>query len=212
LLPNYQTFYVRTDGSELDLKHGKYAMIDTTDTEPVHGELFVVQHRAASVGGGSCRLPRPCPDQLPGLQRVFWTGDLRGNRKAGTVDGLKLFEGLSDGPYQPEDLRGELVGRVVGYAPSPLGNQLAAARGWIDEHAGNAAFDATEYIEVLLAAGYTVRAIVDRDGREFLLELVPDHACRATSGRGDRHVGLGRAGEGLHGDRRGDGTSASAAA
>lgn len=58
-----------------------------------------------------------------------------------------MFAGLSDGPYQTEYLRSKLIGRVVGVASSPLGGLLEPSAGWLNEAAGNAAFDPAEYIE-----------------------------------------------------------------
>lgn len=41
--------------------------------------------------------------------------------------------GLSDRPYVGEKLQAKLIGRVVGFARSPIGNQLAAASDYDDD-------------------------------------------------------------------------------
>jgi hypothetical protein len=55
--------------------------------------------------------------------------DLAGFRQVETMVDLRLgsipvFIGLSDGPYNPKALRRKLLGRVVGYSETALGDLL----------------------------------------------------------------------------------------
>jgi hypothetical protein len=88
------------------------------------------------------------------------------------VQAIPVFAGLSDGPYRTEHLESKLIGRVVGVAPSPLG--LAPAAGWENEEAGNAAFDAAEYIGVLLAADYKPYVFPEQQTRLGLWRAYPE--------------------------------------
>lgn len=178
LPPNHQTFFIRDDASDPHLKQSEYAVVDTTDTELLHGELYVIQgssgarrRNVVQLTTTLCQITERGPEQP-----VWWTKDLRGFRNTGTsaLDGIPLYAGLSDGPYDGANLRSRLIGRVVGYAKSPLGNQLEAAAGWLDEDKGNAAFNPAEYVDALLAAGYRPCVDVDPAGRETYYEMFPE--------------------------------------
>ena len=123
-----------------------------------HGELYVIQSQS---GARRRRIDQArssyCNITGPGAEDtlVWWLSDLRGFRKTDDkVLGVPLHAGLSDGPYLAENLSPRLLGRVVGFAKSPLGGLLAVEAGYENEAAGNAAFDPGEYIDTLIAAGY----------------------------------------------------------
>lgn len=119
LAPNHETFLVVDDGSEPHLRKSEYAVIDTSDREPAHGELYLIQF--------SEHTPRYIKqlkrDYLnitaPGaeLSEVWWVCELRGFRKTTERShGVPIFAGLSEGPYQTANVGKILIGRVVGYA------------------------------------------------------------------------------------------------
>jgi hypothetical protein len=60
--PQHKTFLVREDGSAPHLFVGEYAVIDTTDRELQHGELYIVhsqsgeRHRRIVQAASSCRI------------------------------------------------------------------------------------------------------------------------------------------------------------
>lgn len=151
------TFLITEDGAEPHLRKGEYAVIDTTDRDLQHGELYVVQDGS---GRRSRRLYQARADHLQlgtGTRKslCWWLGDLRGYRRADDQGiGVPVFAGLSDGPYRTQDLQSKLVGRVVGLAFTALGDLLAPEAGFRDEQGGNAAFDAAEYLDVLIATGH----------------------------------------------------------
>jgi hypothetical protein len=149
---------VSEDGSAPHLDVGEYAVIDTTDRELQHGELYLIQYNGherrryiVQVTSSYCNITGPgAEDSL-----VWWTCDLRGFRRTDQkLDGIPVFAGLSDGPLTGAGLRSRLLGRIIGVAHTPLGGLLAQAAGWENEEAGNLAFDPAEYIDALLAAGY----------------------------------------------------------
>jgi hypothetical protein len=157
LPPGHQTFRVREDGSEPHLREGEYAVVDSTDRELQHGELYVIQYeggrRSRHISQATSDHLRIGSDAEPSL--VWFMRDLRGFRRTDeAVEGIPVFAGMSDGPYTTDHLQSKLIGRVVGVAFSTLGDLLAPAAGWENEEEGNAAFDPSEYIETLLGAGY----------------------------------------------------------
>ena len=157
----HSTLLTTEDGAEPHLCKGEFAVVDTTDREPQHGELYVIQYqgherRRRLIQLTSSQLNITGPGAKPSL--VWWCGDLRGWRKTDEkMLGCPVYAGLSDGPYETEHLQEKLIGRVVGVAFTALGNQLAPVAGWEDEEAGNAAFDPVEYLDVLLATGHWPR-------------------------------------------------------
>jgi hypothetical protein len=124
LPPDHATFLVDDDGSEPHLQNGEYAVIDTSDREPAHGEIYLIQfsehsrryikqlkHDYVNITG---------PEAEPSL--VWWVCELRGFRKTHERShGVPIFAGLSEGPYQTANVGKILIGRIVGYARSPLG-------------------------------------------------------------------------------------------
>jgi hypothetical protein len=184
-LPNHcGTFHVADAGSEPHLHIGEYAVVDVLDTEPQHGELYILQNQ------GGCRRRWLCcirEDQgvKNGSYRIgndpsvqyWWAGDLRGFRQTSerVAGSIPVFAGLSDGPYSTEHLRSKLVGRVVGYAVVPMVKVIAPEAGYRDEAAGNAAFDPAEYVDTLLRAGYRLAVCGNRH-----MEYLPERRCTAA--------------------------------
>jgi hypothetical protein len=158
LPPDHKTFRVGDDGSDPHLHEGEYAVIDTTDRELQHGELYVIQYengrRSRHISQATAeRMNTTGEHAEPSL--VWFMRDLRGFRKTNdSMGGIPIFAGLSDGPYRTERLQSKLIGRVVGVAFSALGDLMAPAAGWENEEAGNAAFDPAEYISALLSADF----------------------------------------------------------
>ncbi len=169
LEPKHKTFLVKDDASDPHLRKGEYAVVDITDNDPQHGELYVIQYESGErrreiVQVRSAQLNITSPTAEPSL--VWWVGDLRGYRKANEVafGDIPVFAGLSDGPYQTEYLQSKLLGRVVGVAFTHLGGLIASSAGWLNEATGNAAFDPVEYINTLLATGHKPAVYCDERG------------------------------------------------
>jgi hypothetical protein len=62
---------------------------------------------------------------------VWWVRDLAGWRQVETMadercGSIPVFAGLSDGPYRAQALRRRLLGRLVGYSETALGDLLKA--------------------------------------------------------------------------------------
>jgi hypothetical protein len=176
LPPGYATFLVTDDGSEPHLKPGEYAVIDQSDRELQHGEVYLIQYhsgrrrRYLRVARSSyCNITGPNAEE----SLVWWLNDLRGWRNTGKrVHGVPLFAGLTDGPFLAEALQQHYIaGRVVGFALTSLGNRIEREAGWHNEDAGNAAFDPAEYVNVLIATGH--RPYVYNDS---YFEEMPDNA------------------------------------
>ena len=100
---DHKTFKVTRDGAEPHLNVGEFAVVDTTDREPQHGELYLIQW-----SGGSREIVhvkwRHQNVKAPGRSNfepalVWYVGDLRGFRKIAnaSIGGSKVFVGTSDG-------------------------------------------------------------------------------------------------------------------
>jgi hypothetical protein len=178
LPPAHKTFRVTDDGTSPHLNEREFAVIDTADREPQHGELFLKQEKGHSrrrhivqVTADLCQIKRSGPKSP-----VWWLGDLAGFRRtSASIDGIPLFAGLSDGPYDAAKpyLQTQFIGRVVGYAANSFGHVIAPEAGWENEEEGNAAFDPAEYLDVLIAAGYEPYVQYDRAGRSHYGESFP---------------------------------------
>jgi hypothetical protein len=166
-IDRHKTFLVPDGSYGPLLPRGRFAVVDTTDRELVDGGVYLFQW---NFGERPRRIELVKADRLnitgPGaaLTPVWWVRSLQrpptlkeikaasaAGRKRGTIP---LFGGLSDGPYQTEDLQPKVIGRIVGVASSSLGHLIAPTAGWKNEAEGNAAFDPGEYIDVLLATGH----------------------------------------------------------
>ena len=168
----HRTFSVRDQGSAPHLKESEFAVIDTTDREVQHGELFVIQYRGLErrrciVQARADRLNITGPGAEESL--CWWVSQLRGFRRTDRkVMSFPVYEGLSDGPYRTENLQAQLLGRVVGYARTSLGGLLQQCAGYEREAEGNAAFDASEYLDVLIDTGHKPCVMLDAQGEPGL--------------------------------------------
>lgn len=181
LEPNLKTFRVDDNGSEPHIRFGEYAVVDPTDRDPTHDELFIIQYdggerRRHVVHVRSSYVNITGPGAADTL--VYWVSDLAGFRQVSRSElgGIPVFAGLSDGPYTSEHLKQKLIGRVVGIAKSSLGNLIAPSAGWVNEVEGNAAFDPAEYIDTLLATGCRPWVVIAGDGRQCYGETFPERA------------------------------------
>lgn len=185
LPPDHKTFRVTDDASAPHLQAREFAVVDMTDRELQHGELYLQQ----SQGGERRRsIVQIKTDYLTirkncAAERVWWICCLRGFHRTSetTLDGIPVFHGMSDGPYVAESLQPTLIGRVVGVASSPLGQLLDPAAGWENEKAGNEAFDAKEYLDVLVATGHRPYVMHGRGGKLIYGEMMPE-ACLTAAG------------------------------
>jgi hypothetical protein len=170
------TFLVTEDGAEPHLRRNEYAVIDTTDREPQHGELYLTQSQGGVRRRYIVHATRSFANITgPGAadSEVWWLGDLRGFRQTREeIGNIPIMAGLSDGPLRAENLQSKFIGRVVGVALSPLGGLIAEEAGYHDEIGGNAAFDASQYLDTLIRAGYRPHLF---NGHYF--ETLPEKRC-----------------------------------
>jgi len=104
-------FPVMDDRSYPHLRLGEIAVVDTTDREPQHGEVFVIQWSSG----------RRCITQLlnrgvhfSDSQDDWWTSPLTQRQSIPVMGELRMV----DGPRSKEGMRKSLVGRVVGLVQS----------------------------------------------------------------------------------------------
>lgn len=172
-----KTFLVENDDSAPFLKKGQYAVVDTSDREPEHDEVFLMdssygerRRRLVLVTSSYEQMTRRGPKRC-----VWWTKSVAGWRRVGTTNGVPTFAGLSDGPYYSDGLKEDIVGKVVGVAFAPLGRLLPRSRGWEDEEKNNAKFKPADYIDALHRAGYQIYAVLKPDGTlDGWVETFPD--------------------------------------
>lgn len=131
----HMTFLVTEGGAEPHLRVGEYAVIDCTDRNPQHGELYLIQsnygERRRYLQQASRCFMVISSSGLP--EKVWWLRDMRGWRQTDVMaDGVPIFSGLSDGPMKKKGLRKKIAGRVVGYAMWCLGDELEACAGFED--------------------------------------------------------------------------------
>ncbi len=163
---NHKTIRVDDDGAAPHLSEDEFAVIDTTDREPQHGELYVIEYSTnrsiVQARSSYCNITGPgAEDTL-----VWWVRALRGFRKTNKqFDGVPLYAGMTSGPYEADGFKAMLLGRVVGYAYSPLGGLVEALK--------PRTFTEAEYIEAARKMGFVPRR--DEDGR---LHFVPGDGQR----------------------------------
>ncbi|MDB5599354.1 MAG: hypothetical protein JWN71_1398 [Xanthobacteraceae bacterium] len=170
LTPEQKTFRVTNDGSAPHLIKGEYAVVDTADRELQHGELYLIQWDS---GERSRTIAQVQSDHQnitgPGAAKslAWWVCDLAGLRKTDEVtrEGIHVFAGLSDGPYETVPLQSKIIGRIVGVATTRLGALLAPAAGYENEEVGNLAFDPAEYVDVMIATGHEPFVMLDAKGK-----------------------------------------------
>ena len=107
-------FPVMDDNSDPHLRLGEIAVVDTTDREPQHGEVYVIQWSSG----------RRCITQLigPGFAGFvssakkdhWWTGALTYRQSVPGHGEVRMI----DGPRSKSGIRKALIGRVVGILES----------------------------------------------------------------------------------------------
>jgi hypothetical protein len=135
----HRTFAVVDHASAPHLKPNEYAVIDTTDTELQNGELYLIQYESGYRRRHIVQISTGHIHTMSGRrQLVWWARDLAGFRQTGTTtvlwsgERIPLFNGMSDGPYNPRGLQKKLLGRIVGYAASALTDILDPEAGMAD--------------------------------------------------------------------------------
>lgn len=112
-------FEVTDDGMSPHVNRGEFVIVDESDREPMHGELFLIQwsngnRRVVEVGlfpKQDC--VRPKGEQRGPWWNTYWTNTME-NFDGSPWKSLRWF----DGPYPEAHLAEKLVGRVVGiYQP-----------------------------------------------------------------------------------------------
>jgi hypothetical protein len=174
LPPGYKIFRIVDDASAPHLVEGEFAVIDSIDREPQHGELFLIQWDWGPRRRGIVQLRTEIVSFLDGPAPAWWVSQLAGFRRVGSCSGVPLMQGLSDGPYRAGHLRSKLLGRVVGFAVNSLGEVIAPEAGWEDEDAGNDEFDPLEYLDVMIGAGYEPSVFRRPDGTFGYREMFPE--------------------------------------
>ncbi len=105
---------------------GEFAVVDTTDREPIHGELYVIRYSSPLTDSGfrdrvieACRRPYRSPEEADGWR--WWACPYirprSGPELEAWADAGRPF-GLSEGPFKPGAMEAKLVGRVVGVLAS----------------------------------------------------------------------------------------------
>jgi hypothetical protein len=129
------TFHVPDAASSPHLRPGEYAVVDLSDRNPQHGELFLIQ----SSGGERKRYIQQSTRTWMAIsssglpEKTWWLCDLAGWRQEGkSGDGIPIFSGMSDGPFKKKGLKKKIAGRIIGYAVSDLGNELEQCAGFAE--------------------------------------------------------------------------------
>lgn len=107
-------FPVRDHGSDPHLRFGEYGVVDTTDREPINGELYLIEWNS---GRREFVQAWARQHQCDGRHFIgWWVGDLNRPRSYGAAMTALRAGTLTtcDGPYTPEHLIEKIVGRVVG--------------------------------------------------------------------------------------------------
>jgi hypothetical protein len=185
--PAHKTFLVSDDLSAPHLRPDEYAVVDTTDRELQHGELYLVEYDS-----GSRRIVQVRKDDqiefLGAPGPGWWVSPLRrlpspeamtAIQKAASKRGeIAVFEGLSEGPLTTDYLQRILLGRVVGIANSSLGVLIDPSVPVSDEEYANKTFDPARYIDDLLSLDRKLFVLQQGD-RDWLVELPQRRALTA---------------------------------
>lgn len=117
---------VKDGGLAPHLRPGEFAIVDTTDCDPIHGELFFVawMGRQAADGSENGDLAQAYRRELNSDGSAWWVGSIR--RQMSAEDRARAIEahdwsalGWSNGPYKDGVLERQIRGRVIGIlAPS----------------------------------------------------------------------------------------------
>jgi hypothetical protein len=118
-----RTFRISTDLLEPHLRAGEYAVVDPSDREIQHGELYLIQWQQ-----GRREVLQVTSDELkfcgqPGPSPCWWLWIIpkEGDGPFGLPDGC----GTADGPYRDDEqgrahLQSQMLGRVIGYSSTAL--------------------------------------------------------------------------------------------
>jgi len=110
---------VANDDSAPHLRTGEFAIIDPTDTDPQHGEVYVVRWMD---GGTSIRQLFSRPFQNESGQHIgFWTRCLNFEPfdMASAKGNFISYRSYADGPRLAARIKEALVGRVIGVYAAP---------------------------------------------------------------------------------------------
>src|SRR5262245_33857216 len=126
LPPGCATFLVSDGTCGPHLGRGEFAVVDMSDQRPQHGELFLIRSKAPmmketrrvrQLRAAMERTNLAGPDEE---SLCWWIRPMRMTRD-GEINGIPVFQGLSEGPYHDEHIPARLIGRVIGYASTDLG-------------------------------------------------------------------------------------------
>jgi hypothetical protein len=103
---------VKDNDCEPHLHAGEFAVVDTSDTDPQHGEAYLVRF-----GGKRSYIQQVVARHHRWEERAFvgyWTVCLNFRPyRAGEVS----HRSMADGPRQFDEMKMALIGRVVGFCP-----------------------------------------------------------------------------------------------
>ena len=119
--PRHISFPVANQYAMPHLKPGEFAIVDTTDRAPQHGELYVIEYSHPLGPYRQIVQVRNCRKGVCGRPR-WMVGDLVRLKTAKEIDralAARVPLRCSDGPYETDYLTTKLVGRIVGVL-SPL--------------------------------------------------------------------------------------------
>jgi hypothetical protein len=135
LSPGWMTFRIPDKASSPHLRPGEFAVVDLSNRNPQHGELFLIQ----STYGERKRYIQQSTRTWTTIsssgmfEKVWWLCDLAGCRQEGTdLSGIPIFSGLSDGPMKKRGLKKKIAGRIIGYAENDLGNEIEQCAGFAE--------------------------------------------------------------------------------
>jgi hypothetical protein len=103
LAPGQMTFRIPDRASSPHLRPGEFAVVDLSDRNPQHGELFLIQSSSGERRRHSAIDANVDDDQFirTAAKKTWWLCDLAGWRRDGTdCSGMPVFSGLSDGPMK----------------------------------------------------------------------------------------------------------------
>jgi hypothetical protein len=193
LEPGHRTFLVDDNRSVPHLRPNEYAVIDTSDRELQHGELYLVQFGTGrGIFQARSTMLRLGGWTEPGI--VWWVRALRGMPTPDQMEVIRetaarrgmipVFDGLSDGPYETDHLQSKLIGRVVGVAFSALDALIRDEPPDESElRRADEAFDPVEYVDLLLSDGRAPFVVPGRIGGYHLCEPPGTPPCLDESGK-----------------------------
>lgn len=111
-------FEVKDNRIAPHLRAGDFAVIDTSDRAPMHGELFVLQWNDGSQQVVEIA-KHAKPENIVGWDGIadYWNAHWRMTMQT-PGQGTSLSMRWGDGPYREDGIASKLIGRVVGiYQP-----------------------------------------------------------------------------------------------